>query len=271
MSGSVTDPSGGTPWAVPPILEFDPDPTAIIEPHWSGSSGRSERIAGRVVLCFFQDVIETAVRELGGRPDRTAVVRDRAQPDLVGGRGRRAGRRRASWCGRPVGGRVHGGARPARRTGVRGVRRCGCAGAGAGGRSRDRSHDGGPRRGDLVSLPAAIPDRRPQPGGPGSDPRGSDGTRRAVRAGRHVDHGRAVPGDARAGREARRRRGASPWRWRLRRCSRSRRSGESRWARCSMPAMTCPVRPGTAGAGTRTAQRAGCSSSWPWRRSSESR
>ena len=52
--------------SVPPILEFDPDRSAIFEPHWSGASGKSQRIAGRVVLCFFQDVIETAVRELGG-------------------------------------------------------------------------------------------------------------------------------------------------------------------------------------------------------------
>ena len=50
----------------PPILEFDPDPTAIIEPTWTGASGRSRPIAGRVVLCFFQDVIEAVVPELGG-------------------------------------------------------------------------------------------------------------------------------------------------------------------------------------------------------------
>ncbi len=52
--------------AGPPILEFDPDQTAIIEPTWSAASGRSRRIAGRVVLCFFQDVIEAAVAEMGG-------------------------------------------------------------------------------------------------------------------------------------------------------------------------------------------------------------
>lgn len=50
----------------PPILEFDADRRAIYEPTWTGASGRSQRIAGRVVLCFFQDVIEAAVRELGG-------------------------------------------------------------------------------------------------------------------------------------------------------------------------------------------------------------
>jgi uridine phosphorylase len=52
--------------AVPPILEFDADPTAIIEPRWTGASGRSRRIEGRVVLCFFQDVIEAVVEDLGG-------------------------------------------------------------------------------------------------------------------------------------------------------------------------------------------------------------
>lgn len=49
-----------------PILEFDADPRAIYEASWTGASGRSRRIAGRVVLCFFQDVIEAAVREMGG-------------------------------------------------------------------------------------------------------------------------------------------------------------------------------------------------------------
>jgi uridine phosphorylase len=49
-----------------PILEFDPDPTAIIEPRFTGASGRSRRIEGRVVLCYFQDVIEAAVRDMGG-------------------------------------------------------------------------------------------------------------------------------------------------------------------------------------------------------------
>jgi uridine phosphorylase len=47
-----------------PILEFDPSPTAVIEP--------SEQIAAmdvpdHVVLCFFQDVIAKVVEEHGGR------------------------------------------------------------------------------------------------------------------------------------------------------------------------------------------------------------
>jgi uridine phosphorylase len=58
--------SGGDASGGPPILEFDPEPTAIIDPGWASASGRSRRIAGRVVLCFFQDVIEAAVRDLGG-------------------------------------------------------------------------------------------------------------------------------------------------------------------------------------------------------------
>jgi len=49
-----------------PILEFDPDRSAIYEPSWTGRSGKSRRIDGRVVLCFFQDVIEAAVPEMGG-------------------------------------------------------------------------------------------------------------------------------------------------------------------------------------------------------------
>ncbi|HEY7666599.1 MAG TPA: nucleoside phosphorylase [Actinomycetota bacterium] len=49
---------------VPPILEFDPAPTAVIEP-----SERIEpiEVPAHAVLCFFQDVIETVVAERGGR------------------------------------------------------------------------------------------------------------------------------------------------------------------------------------------------------------
>ena len=54
------------PRAAAPILEFDPDRTAIYEPRWTSARGWSRRIEGRVVLCFFQDVIEAAVRDLGG-------------------------------------------------------------------------------------------------------------------------------------------------------------------------------------------------------------
>jgi uridine phosphorylase len=50
--------------AVPPILEFDPAPTAVIEP-----SDVIERIdvPPHAVLCFFQDVIEKVVAEHDGR------------------------------------------------------------------------------------------------------------------------------------------------------------------------------------------------------------
>ena len=54
---------GGVPGGDAPILEFDPDRSAVYEARWTGASGRSRRIAGRVVLCFFQDVIEAAVRD----------------------------------------------------------------------------------------------------------------------------------------------------------------------------------------------------------------
>jgi uridine phosphorylase len=47
-----------------PILEFDPTPTAVIEP---GHGAGTIDIPPRVVLCFFQDVIEKVVAEHGGR------------------------------------------------------------------------------------------------------------------------------------------------------------------------------------------------------------
>jgi uridine phosphorylase len=47
-----------------PILEFDPSPTAVIEPN---EVIDPIDVPPRVVLCFFQDVIEKVVAEHGGR------------------------------------------------------------------------------------------------------------------------------------------------------------------------------------------------------------
>jgi hypothetical protein len=47
-----------------PILEFDPAPTAVIEP---SEHIEPIEIAPHAVLCFFQDVIEKVVEEHGGR------------------------------------------------------------------------------------------------------------------------------------------------------------------------------------------------------------
>ncbi|HEX8938827.1 MAG TPA: nucleoside phosphorylase [Candidatus Limnocylindrales bacterium] len=54
-------PSGGPA----PILEFDPSPTAIIEP--GAIPHRDVDVPRHVVLCFFQDVIQTLVAERGAR------------------------------------------------------------------------------------------------------------------------------------------------------------------------------------------------------------
>jgi uridine phosphorylase len=43
-----------------PILEFDSDPGAIINPRWSK---HEERLPHKAVLCFFQDVLEQLVTE----------------------------------------------------------------------------------------------------------------------------------------------------------------------------------------------------------------
>jgi uridine phosphorylase len=47
-----------------PILEFDPAPTAVIEP---SEVIEPTRIPQHAVLCFFQDAIATAVERYGGR------------------------------------------------------------------------------------------------------------------------------------------------------------------------------------------------------------
>jgi uridine phosphorylase len=55
-----------------PILEFDPTREAIIEatrvPYIAGRDGEQREMPPRVVLCYFQDVIEKVVREQGARP-----------------------------------------------------------------------------------------------------------------------------------------------------------------------------------------------------------
>ncbi len=47
-----------------PILEFDPSPTAVIEP---SEVLRPKDIPPHAVLCFFQDVIEATVAAMGGK------------------------------------------------------------------------------------------------------------------------------------------------------------------------------------------------------------
>ncbi|GHO47885.1 purine-nucleoside phosphorylase [Ktedonospora formicarum] len=47
-----------------PILEFDPDPLAMLEPH---KLVQPRDIPTRAVACFFQDVIGTLVKEHGAR------------------------------------------------------------------------------------------------------------------------------------------------------------------------------------------------------------
>jgi len=48
---------------LPPILEFDPDPTAVLEP---SHLHPSTEVPEHAVLCFFQEVIEKVVAERGG-------------------------------------------------------------------------------------------------------------------------------------------------------------------------------------------------------------
>ncbi len=76
-----------------PILEFDPSPTAVIEP--------SEQIAAmdvpdHVVLCFFQDVIAKVVEEHGGRVIDHVISEIGRNPDLGALLRRQTARDRAS-------------------------------------------------------------------------------------------------------------------------------------------------------------------------------
>jgi len=71
QSGETRDPDGvrAAPEARP-ILEFDPDPVGIIDPR---AVLRPADVPARVVLCYFQDVIERAVAD--GRGRRIATLR----------------------------------------------------------------------------------------------------------------------------------------------------------------------------------------------------
>lgn len=68
-----------------PILEFDPTREAIIEatrvPYVARRDGEQREMPPRVVLCYFQDVIEKVVREHGARP--LAQLRSEIGPNDV--------------------------------------------------------------------------------------------------------------------------------------------------------------------------------------------
>ncbi len=68
-----------------PILEFDPTREAIIEaahvPYIKGRDGERIEMPRRVVLCYFQDVIEKVVREHSARP--VATLRSEIGPNEV--------------------------------------------------------------------------------------------------------------------------------------------------------------------------------------------
>jgi uridine phosphorylase len=68
-----------------PLLEFDPAREAIIEPHHvpylRQRDGSHEAMPARVVLCYFQDVIQTAIAEYGARS--ITKLRSEVGPNLV--------------------------------------------------------------------------------------------------------------------------------------------------------------------------------------------
>ena len=62
-----------------PIIEFDPSPTAIIEPR---RVYKRIDIPKHCVLCFFQDVIDDLVLNGGAREIDHAIGEDRAPSDV---------------------------------------------------------------------------------------------------------------------------------------------------------------------------------------------
>ncbi len=68
-----------------PILEFDPTREAIVEaahvPYIKDAAGRQLEMPGRVVLCFFQEVIAKVVAEYGAR--RLTTLRSEIGPNDV--------------------------------------------------------------------------------------------------------------------------------------------------------------------------------------------
>jgi uridine phosphorylase len=81
----ASDPQPGTHPNDAPILEFDPTREAIVEAvHVTsvvGPDGVARQMPRRVVLCYFQDVIEKVVREHGARP--LATLRSEIGPNDV--------------------------------------------------------------------------------------------------------------------------------------------------------------------------------------------
>ena len=135
-----------------PILEFDPSPTAVIEP---SEHIEPIDIPPHAVLCFFQDVIEKVVAEHGGRIDRPLVSEIGRNPiyelDIDGA----ALALVHPGVGAPLaaafleeliarGGRAFIAVRRRRRAGPR-----------PRARPRDRPDRGDPRRGHQLPLPAA--------------------------------------------------------------------------------------------------------------------
>jgi uridine phosphorylase len=69
-------PSEQTPAESAPILEFDPDRSAMIEPssHFGTGVATAERIPDVVVACFFGDVVERVAHDRGARVAATLVA-----------------------------------------------------------------------------------------------------------------------------------------------------------------------------------------------------
>ncbi len=247
-----------------PILEFDPAPTAVIEP---SEHIEPIDIPPHAVLCFFQDVIEKVVAEHGGRVIDHVVSEIGPQPDL------RAGHRRAPrWrsC-------IRASARRSRRGFLEELIARGCrafvACGGAGVLVPDVA------LGHVIVPTAAVRDEGTSyhylPAAREVEPTraGVRRDRRDARAPSRAARDRARPGrpTASTGRRAGRssvasRRDASRSRWRPRRSSRSPRSAAWRSGSCSTRATISRATPGTTAAGTSTPAAASCCSGWRPRR-----
>ncbi len=217
-----------------PIIEYDPSPTAIIEP---------SRVYKRIdvpkhcVLCFFQDVIDELVRT--GRPRDSRGTLGNRQPSDLRARLQRPPARRDASARRCSG--FGGDARAddrARLAQVHRMRRRGRARLENRGRPYHRAELGSSRRGHVVPLPAAVARSRAASARPGGNRKNAQATRSRIHRRRRPGPptrfcARRAPGCSRANAKD-----ASRSRWKRRRFSPSRSSAASSSDRFSTAATT---------------------------------
>ena len=178
-----------------PILEFDPEPTAVIEP---GDVVEPISIAPHAVLCFFQDVIAGVVERPGGRIVDHVVSEIGRNPIYEIDHGGRRLVVMHPGVGAPL---AAGFLEELIARGCRTFVACGAPACSSrrGRGARDRADRGGPRRGHLVPLPARVAHGRAVLARGRRDRRHRRAPWGAPREGLDLDDRRLLPGDPRQG------------------------------------------------------------------------